>query len=94
MSVFGALITRVPSSKIKFPYPKTAFCDVPLEVKTGVPMCRPLPRQFFPAITSESPGIAYAPFPSLQSLTSPYLQHPSHQQLIAAQGKGPVSDVL
>src|SRR6266851_5211904 len=69
MSVSGALITRVPFSTIKFPYPKTTYCDVPLEAQTSVPMCCPLPRRFFPitAPLLESPNIADAPSPSLQS---------------------------
>ncbi|KAH9058215.1 hypothetical protein EDB87DRAFT_1578207 [Lactarius vividus] len=33
---------------IKYPYPKTSYCDVPSEAKTGAPMCRPLPQRSFP----------------------------------------------
>ncbi|KAH9018393.1 hypothetical protein EDB85DRAFT_618061 [Lactarius pseudohatsudake] len=36
------------NSVIKFPYPKTSYCDVPSEAKTGAPMCRPLPQRSFP----------------------------------------------
>ncbi|KIK87928.1 hypothetical protein PAXRUDRAFT_27412 [Paxillus rubicundulus Ve08.2h10] len=33
-----------PNNKcIKFPYPKTHFCDVPVEDRTNHPLCRPLP---------------------------------------------------
>ncbi|KAH8984205.1 hypothetical protein EDB86DRAFT_163395 [Lactarius hatsudake] len=33
---------------IKYPYPKTSYCVVPSEAKTGAPMCRPLPQRSFP----------------------------------------------
>ncbi|KAH9018785.1 hypothetical protein EDB83DRAFT_173211 [Lactarius deliciosus] len=36
------------NSVIRFPYPKTSYCDVPSEAKTGAPMCRPLPQRSFP----------------------------------------------
>ncbi|KAH8984208.1 hypothetical protein EDB86DRAFT_163377 [Lactarius hatsudake] len=36
------------NSVIKFPYPKTSYCDVPSEAMTGAPMCRPLPQRSFP----------------------------------------------
>ncbi|KAH9058216.1 hypothetical protein EDB87DRAFT_1578208 [Lactarius vividus] len=36
------------NSVIKFPYPKTSYCDVPSEAKTGAPMCRRLPQISFP----------------------------------------------
>ena len=35
-------------SIIRHPYPKTSYCDVPSEAKTGAPMCRPLPQRTFP----------------------------------------------
>ena len=35
-------------SIIKYPYPKSSYCDVPSEAKTGAPMCRPLPQRYFP----------------------------------------------
>ena len=35
-------------SMIKHPYPKSTYCDVPVEAQTGVPLCRPLPKEKFP----------------------------------------------
>ncbi|KAI9441831.1 hypothetical protein H4582DRAFT_1420631 [Lactarius indigo] len=36
------------NSVIEYPYPKTSYCNVPSEAKTGAPMCRPLPQISFP----------------------------------------------
>ncbi|KAF8504915.1 hypothetical protein F5888DRAFT_1659857 [Russula emetica] len=35
------------NNTIKHPYPKTTYCDVPAEAQTGVPLCRPLPKDTF-----------------------------------------------
>lgn len=39
---------KANNSIIRHPYPKTSYCDVPSEAKTGAPMCRPLPQRSFP----------------------------------------------
>ncbi|KAI0301740.1 hypothetical protein B0F90DRAFT_292627 [Multifurca ochricompacta] len=46
--MFSPLSMHVHCSKIKYPYPKTTYCAVPSEAKTGTPMCRPLPQSSFP----------------------------------------------
>ena len=38
---------HVTYSAIRHPYPKTKYCDVPAEAQTGVPLCRPLPKDTF-----------------------------------------------
>jgi hypothetical protein len=35
-------------SRVKYPYPKPSYCDVPSEDKTGELLCRPLPQSAFP----------------------------------------------
>jgi hypothetical protein len=44
---------RLDNDQIKHPYPKTTYCDVPPEPKTGMPMCRHLPRHLFPDISPQ-----------------------------------------
>jgi len=39
---------RLDNDRIKHPYPKATYCDVPPELKTEVPMCHRLPRRSFP----------------------------------------------
>ncbi|KAI9507743.1 hypothetical protein F5148DRAFT_1284822 [Russula earlei] len=55
-------LTHLSSSDIRFPYPKTTWCDVPSEAMTGEPLCRPLPESKFPT----PPPAPKAPVGSLQ----------------------------